>query len=732
MLFRGKVTNPDFWLVGLVALVLLRYAVDYANAAKSLQVVVLLTGIVMGKGVALWTAWPKRPLTLSLSPSEGERVSAGRVRGTLCILAFLLAASALWQPEMGMEFHYHGVRRWEGVWENPNTYGLLMGVGLVLALGLLVASSKFQVPGEREGFMQLATRHMSRIALLVAAGLCGFGLLKSYSRGSWLGTACALAALLFQLVKFQVPSGVAGRMAVMLRRNWFPSSILLLAILVICFWQFRHTESPLVRRVFSAGNVNDFSWRNRVSAWQGAARMMWDKPLAGFGWGRAEDAYHRDYHAARLEETAAIQLNDYLMLGISVGAPALLCLLTYISLVGYQTLRRPFGDSQEPSTFYQQPAITAAVGVMVFLVGFWFEGGLFKLPTTVVFWVLLELARSSSRGNEVQITPARKENVPNPISRCEPQSRSRRREEAEKISTQRRPSRSCGGYSGNVLGELRPPTMDAHRGHEPHQNPSPGLRPPSPHPMGRGQGEGTVHGKESNSDGLERLTANNTKPAKGERALRWVAGLVATLAVAQTVLHLGLPQFAVNERTLSLARSYLISAGDKADFDYLASQPSWFGKPLKHLIQQAELAHYNRRLVNWKIDDATYRRFVLSSGIDPAWDGEMDWRRPLWEFFYPRIRKETSLAAAAETVGRELRERIKIRTGERAVGDIQSLWREQAATAAGFERLYVAALRSAGIPARLSQSDQAEFWNGNDWLSAPRAAGQSPGIGQPL
>jgi len=41
-----------------------------------------------------------------------------------------------------------------------------------------------------------------------------------------------------------------------------------------------------------------------------------------------------------------------------------------------------------------------------------------------------------------------------------------------------------------VQGELPPPTMDAHRGHEPHQNPSPGLRPPSPHPMARGQRKG--------------------------------------------------------------------------------------------------------------------------------------------------------------------------------------------------------------------------------------------------
>ena len=51
--FRGK-SSDVFWLLVFVTLVLLRYAFDYTNAARSLQVVVLLTGIVVGKGVALW------------------------------------------------------------------------------------------------------------------------------------------------------------------------------------------------------------------------------------------------------------------------------------------------------------------------------------------------------------------------------------------------------------------------------------------------------------------------------------------------------------------------------------------------------------------------------------------------------------------------------------------------------------------------------------------------------
>jgi len=656
VLFRGRVTNPDFWLVGLVALVLLRYAVDYANAAKSLQVVVLLTGIVVGKGAALWTAWPKRPLTLSLSPSEGERVSAGRVRGTLCILAFLLAATALWQPALGMEFHYRGVRRWEGAWENPNTYGLLMGVGLVLALGLLVQNlaskvqSRVQAEHPTSNIQHSTLNYVISALLLVTAGLCSFGLIKSYSRGAWLGTAVGMGFLLWKWINREpreIREKLAGQKFSTFNSQpstspfWFPSSILLLAILVICFWQFRHTESPLLRRVFSVGNVNDFSWRNRVTAWLGAGRMMLDKPLAGFGWGKAEEAYRQDYRAARLEETAAIQLNDYLMLATSAGVPALLCLFICISLA-MKAATREFRhltpalsmipeNIQHPTPNIQGPT-AAAAGALVLLIGFWFDGGLFKLPTCVVFWVLLELARGGSRGNEAQCN----------------------------------------------WGKNEEPIVDEQKG----------------------------------------LTAKYPKHANRRKVLRWTAGVVATLAIGQTVLHLGLPQLAVSQRTLALTRQWLVPTKEKLEFEFLAAKPVWSGRPLRGLLQHAHLANYNRGLVNWKVDDSVYQSFVLSPEIDPAFDGEMNWRRRLWEFFYPRVRKETSLAAATEVVMRQVRERVKLVAAEDAPKTIGEMWRQERADDRGLEALGVAALRSVGIPARLSASGTAEFRDDRGWKTA--------------
>jgi O-antigen ligase len=166
-----------------------------------------------------------------------------------------------------------------------------------------------------------------------------------------------------------------------LQNNWRPLGVIVVSLFVILFWQFRHTEWPPARRVFSVANVNDFSWRNRVTSWQGAAQMMADRPLAGFGWGNAEEALRTSYRARRLEDTAAIQMNDYLMLGISAGVPALIFFLGYIW----------FAFRSAPISVTHWLNAVCRGGALVLLLGFWFDGGLFKLPTAVLFWTLLEL-----------------------------------------------------------------------------------------------------------------------------------------------------------------------------------------------------------------------------------------------------------------------------------------------------------------------------------------------------
>ena len=102
-----------------------------------------------------------------------------------------------------------------------------------------------------------------------------------------------------------------------------------------------------------------------------------------------------------------------------------------------------------------------------------------------------------------------------------------------------------------------------------------------------------------------------------------------------------------------LVRNY-----ERSDFEFLMSNPLWRGRQLRVPVQHAHLARYNRQLVNWTVPERVYREFVLSPQIDPRADGAMDWRRPLWENFYPRIRREAATETAAEIVVRFLRERV--------------------------------------------------------------------------
>jgi predicted esterase len=203
-------------------------------------------------------------------------------------------------------------------------------------------------------------------------------------------------------------------------------------------------------------------------------------------------------------------------------------------------------------------------------------------------------------------------------------------------------------------------------------------------------------------------------------ALRCLAAVLAAAAMAQTALHLVPPHLRTTDRTLSIAREHLVQPKELSDFDCLAPNPVWRGKPLKTLLEHVELAHYNRELINWSLDDAVYRQFVLWAEIEPAADGALDWRRPLWENFYPRIRKEQSPEAAAEIVVRFLRERVTIAGVTGLPATAAEIWQRQITDERGFEAVYVAALRSVGIPARLDDGKRAELCSDGKWQAAPR------------
>jgi O-antigen ligase len=147
-----------------------------------------------------------------------------------------------------------------------------------------------------------------------------------------------------------------------------------------------------IRRALSSVNAADFSWRNRIAAWEGALQITAENPFLGTAWGQPEPMYEHYYLPPKLTERGAFELNDYLMLGATLGIPALFCFGMYLwlSLTQEWESRKQKAEIQDVGWL----RTVCHAGAIVLLIGFWFDGGLFKLPTAATFWILLELGNA--------------------------------------------------------------------------------------------------------------------------------------------------------------------------------------------------------------------------------------------------------------------------------------------------------------------------------------------------
>ncbi len=417
--------NPGLWLTLMLALVSLAFSFNYASASGSTQALVLLGGAALGSGALVWRGWQHHKSADVLAKSIGIFV-------TLFILGTVLGIEAF------QDFHYRGKQRSAGVWDNPNSFGMLMAVGIALALGALVQGLRFKVQNwgtesrvrsqELEGgniehptsnvehriWASRAWISIKVIFFFAAAGVMLVGLVKSYSRGAWLGAFIGISFLIYQFVRcsFEPVARRVGRIFEaqprryigFIQRRWIPLALILVSIGALALLNFRHAEYATARRALSVANANDFSWRKRLSAYEGALQMIADKPWFGFGWNQPEPIYDRFYRAQKVDEGMAIQMNDYFTLGTTLGIPALACFVAYLylSLRGTRehrtsNIEHSTSKGGKFSVFSFQCSeenwlrITCRAGAIVLLVGFFFDGGLFKLATGATFWILLEL-----------------------------------------------------------------------------------------------------------------------------------------------------------------------------------------------------------------------------------------------------------------------------------------------------------------------------------------------------
>jgi len=372
-----SMTNPNLLLLIVLIIGVLVYTLNYESLTRSEDALVWLAGVMLGQAAALCKVLEQRKAGLSLK--------------IIGILSLFLSIASLCNTDYD-QVRYLGRIRWSGVWHDPNIFGFLMGVGITLTVGFGLQAMR-KAPVQKEGitaWRSILWKHKMAILFFIMITLMGCGLACSYSRGAWFATFSGLVYLLHFAARGLAPERTFMSSFSWLSRNWPSLFAILICAIVLAFWNFRQTEWRPLHRLFSVGNQNDFSWRNRVSAWNGALQITVEHPLCGVGWNRPEPMYAQYYCTSRVIEDAAIQVNDWLFIGDALGIPALLCLATYVWLRLTQTPKRSI-ESRNPLSTADWIEVTSRAGAIVLLVGFWFNGGLFKLGTSAAFWILLEL-----------------------------------------------------------------------------------------------------------------------------------------------------------------------------------------------------------------------------------------------------------------------------------------------------------------------------------------------------
>jgi O-antigen ligase len=207
-------------------------------------------------------------------------------------------------------------------------------------------------------------RHPPSAILWIAGAMLCIGLVMSYSRGAWLATTVGFLYLAWSYGKLKW-------------RLILPMAAIAAAV-ILYLWGSTPDSAPWYVKRADLGRP---SAQNRVTAWRAGIQMMLDHPL-GVGWNQAVSMYDKQYSPPE-GGAAALTMNSYLMLGTELGLPGLFCFVTYVGLCF-----RGKGRMQ-----HEEGRIRAAcrAGALVFVVAFWFDGGLFDLPTAAMFWVLLEL-----------------------------------------------------------------------------------------------------------------------------------------------------------------------------------------------------------------------------------------------------------------------------------------------------------------------------------------------------
>ena len=400
---RTSARRPWAWLTeGLVIWTLLvggMYLACYAAASQSTQAVVLFTGV--------FAVMLVRCLS---GPRDATRQRLTFRLGVLGGYLGCVALATFWEGTREFHFTYLDNTRIAGPWRTPNIFGLIMATGVCTWVGLLIAALRFRC------------RPPWIIVISLPGIMTTWGLIMSYSRGAWLAAFCGLLFLGQEIWNHWGPEIRARMEAELHARHWAdrvgnlaslaPSILVILgSCVVITILGGRHSDLPILRRVSSVLNRNDLSVKNRISTYEGTLQIIADNPVTGLEFQDVETWYNEYYKPANLLEGGAIKLNSFLLMGATMGLPALLGLWFIIGrflFTGRSAAMNPSARKRKSEPTNGDAAsgdhpdlmiadallrMTCRACVVILVIGFCFNGGLFALATSLPFWVYCELGR---------------------------------------------------------------------------------------------------------------------------------------------------------------------------------------------------------------------------------------------------------------------------------------------------------------------------------------------------
>ncbi len=365
---RDAIWITSLLLCCLIAVLSIRYFLEYQNAAAGTDTSVLLFVMLLHQALV----WSSNFVKVPVANKQRRFLLDGFIFvGCFCVL--------LMPFNIKRETFYHGQLRWSGIYSTPNEFGLIMAVILMLAAVRV--------------WNYAWNRRFAPAAVYVApAVISGFCVMKSYSREAWV---CILVGSLFlawngmrrKFSEFQNSSQLMSIESRWIRKTllWGCVGILIGVCSLCAIKRVSQSRMLVAQRLFSAFNRADFSSRNRLASYQDGINMVMDRPLAGYGWGHLVAIHNNLYLQPGLYDGQALVLNDFLRLALRFGIP------TFVIFVLFAWVWL----SARPKTKLQPlnyDIVLCWTVVLMFAVGFIFSDGLCRLASGGSFWLFLTMA----------------------------------------------------------------------------------------------------------------------------------------------------------------------------------------------------------------------------------------------------------------------------------------------------------------------------------------------------